>query len=290
MLSVMESFLLLKMRVIIFNDKDNFDGSLNLINKNLEKGRKRFWRIEKCHNYTFKKLTETFNIKPEEFKLIRSYIYTGEYTSQLLKKHKKYCEKETEHLDELIKKEEELINKINENCKNCNVEDKIKKVLGKHVNVIKDIYNREKIRLGRSIQKQKNNSEGQKKFFEYVKNMPFTECRSTPLKHGKGVIFQKGVDVKIATDLIHLANVNAYDIALILGGDMDLIESIKLVKNALGKIIVLVAYYDYDDIRNCSISKELIDCSDVFINLKDFDMKDIEEVSELRRVKELEEN
>jgi len=274
------------MRVILFNDKNNFDGSLNLINKSLEKGRKRFWRIENCHSYIFEKLAEVFSWKPEELKLIRSYIYTGEYTSKVLKKHKKYCEKEIKRLNEYIKKEEELINKINENCKNCKVEDKIKEELREHVTLIKDDCNKEKIHLGRSIEKQKRNSEGQKNFFENIKNMGFTECRSTPLKHGRGIIFQKGVDVKLATDLIHLASVNAYDIALILGGDTDLIESVKLVKNALGKIIILVAYYDPDNLENCSISKEFINSADVFINLKDFKEKDIEKISELRRIKE----
>jgi uncharacterized LabA/DUF88 family protein len=278
------------MRVILFNDKNNFDGSLNLINRNLEKGRKRFWKIEDCHSYLFKKLTEVFSWREEDFNLIRSYIYTGEYTSKLLKKHKKYCKNKIKELQISIQKEEELIRKINENCAACGVEDKIKREISEHVNLIKNSCNEEITRLVKSIEKQKRNSEGQENLFANIKNnMPFTECKSTPLKHGNGIIFQKGVDVQIATDLIHLANVNAYDIALILGGDTDLIESIKLVKDSLGKIIVLVAYYDQINPIKCSISKELIDCADAFINLKDFNEKDIDNISELRRAKELKE-
>jgi uncharacterized LabA/DUF88 family protein len=275
------------MRVIIFNDKNNFDGSLNLINKGLKKGKKRFWRLEDCHSYIFKKLTSVFSWREEDFNLIRSYIYTGEYTARLLKKHKKYCRLKINELNNKILREEELIKKINENCKDCRVEDNIKIELNKHVNLIKDACNFEILSLEKSISKQKRNSEGQKGLFEKIKNtMSFTEYKSTPLKHANGIVFQKGVDVQIATDLIHLANVNSYDIALILGGDTDLVESIKLVKDSLGKIIVLVAYYDPDNPRNCSISKDLIEYADAFINLKDFNEKDIESISELRRERE----
>jgi uncharacterized LabA/DUF88 family protein len=72
----------------------------------------------------------------------------------------------------------------------------------------------------------------------------------------------------------------------LLGGDTDLMESINLVKNSLGKIIILVAYYDETNPRNCSISKNLINCADFFINLKDFNNKDLENMSDLRRMKE----
>lgn len=280
----MESFLLLKMRVIIFNDKNNFDGSLNLINRALGKGRKRFWRVENCHSYLFRKLGEVFSWKPEELKLIRSYIYTGQYNSKILKKHKKYCKKEMQQIDRIIERENNLFKEIDKNPDMGEIKEKLKE----HVNSIKGIFCKRKEQLIRNIKKQKRNFDGQRRFFEKIEQIPFIEYRVTPLKHANGIIYQKGVDVKLAADLIHLANVNAYDIALLLGGDTDLIESVKLVKDGLGKIIVLVAYYDESNPKNCSISKEFIKCADFFINLKNFENKEIEEMSELRRVKELE--
>ncbi len=270
------------MRIIIFNDKNNLDGSLNLVNRKLGKGKKRFWKIEDCHSFLFEKLGEVFSWKPEELKLIRSYIYTGQYNSKILKKHKKYCKKEIEQIDEIITEEESLLNEIDGDENMGEIKNKLKE----HVKGIKEIFCRKKEQLLRNVSKQKRNSDGQKKFFDNLDKIPFTEYRTTPLKHANGIIFQKGVDVQLATDLIHLANVNAYDIALLLGGDTDLIESIKLVKNGLGKIVVLVAYYDESNPKNCSISKELMNSADFFINLKDFTEDEIEKMSDLRRTKE----
>jgi len=45
------------MKVIIFNDKQNFDGSLNFLNKSLLKGKKRFWNYEKYIPFLIDKVT-----------------------------------------------------------------------------------------------------------------------------------------------------------------------------------------------------------------------------------------
>jgi len=48
------------MNLIIFIDKNNFDGSLNLINKKYPKGQKRFWNIDKYIPFLLEKI-KTFD-------------------------------------------------------------------------------------------------------------------------------------------------------------------------------------------------------------------------------------
>ena len=105
----------------------------------------------------------------------------------------------------------------------------------------------------------------------------------TPLKHGDGEIFQKGVDVMIATDLISLAYNDAYDIAVILGGDTDLIESIRFVRKNLKKKIIVVAFYTKGEPLLSNVS-DLRAEADLFLNLnEDFTDEEIINMSDLLR-------
>ncbi|MBU4086431.1 MAG: NYN domain-containing protein, partial [Nanoarchaeota archaeon] len=52
-------------------------------------------------------------------------------------------------------------------------------------------------------------------------------------------IFQKGVDVQLASDLVDFTHKNVFDVAVILSGDIDLLESIKIAKG-MGKQVVIV--------------------------------------------------
>ena len=74
------------MRTIIFNDKDNFEGSLIALQIKLNK--KFNWNYEKLQKIIFNKLKEKSHWNNEELKLIRSYLYTGEYNSEILKSQK----------------------------------------------------------------------------------------------------------------------------------------------------------------------------------------------------------
>jgi len=268
------------MRVIIFNDKNNFDGCLNKINDNRKKGNKRFWRLELYQKFLFKKLKSILP-KSDNINLVRNIIYTGEYNSKLLNKVKRYCKTEIKEIDKFIDREEKLLAEVN----GRNIEQKLKKRISEHVKFVKSVFANRKKGILRTLDKQKRNSEGQKRFFERFDKVPLTEIKTTPLKHAQGIIYQKGVDVLLATDMVHLANSNSYDVALILGGDADLIESIKLVKNNLKKIIVIAAYYNSEDLLKSSISKDLIKEADFFINLKDLSEKEIGKISELRKIK-----
>jgi len=158
----------------------------------------------------------------------------------------------------------------------------LRRKINAHVEEIKSQLENEKQKYFSYITRQKRQFEGQKKLFENLKNNPLTEIKSMPLKQGDGEIHQKGVDVLLAIDLVHLAHEDAYDIAVILSGDTDLMEAVKLIKS-LGKIAVIVSYHTPGNPRMSNIS-DLMNAGK-FINLKDFTNKEIFEMSEVRREK-----
>ena len=106
--------------------------------------------------------------------------------------------------------------------------------------------------------------EGQKKFLEKAATFNFFEIRKKPLQftQSKGV-FQKGVDVQLAVDLVSNAYLNNYDIAALFSGDIDLLESLKLIKN-LGKQIIIFSHY-----RN--VAKEMVRESDLLVDFQKLD-------------------
>lgn len=271
------------MRVIIFNDIKNFDGCLNFINEKYPKGKKRFWDIDKYIPFILEKIRtldkEKFN--KEETKLIKTFIYTGRYNSKIITGFKWNCNKKIKEIQEVIDRENSLLKEVSKN----ELEKEIKNKIISHVKNIIHIFNSRKQFYIDRINKQIRNREGQNKFFQKIEGNPFIDLRTTLLKQGDGEIYQKGVDVKLAADLINLAYTNSYDIALILGGDSDLVECVKLVKEGLSKIVIVVAYYTGRDYRLSNIS-DLKKVANYFLNLKDFSKEEIEKMSNLRRFKD----
>lgn len=102
---------------------------------------------------------------------------------------------------------------------------------------------------------------GQEKFYDKAKTFYYFEIKKKPVQfaYNKGV-FQKGVDVEIAVDLISFAYKDSYDIAVLFSGDIDLIESIKTIKS-LGKHVIIFSHEK-------SIAKEMIQSADLFSDLK----------------------
>lgn len=52
-----------------------------------------------------------------------------------------------------------------------------------------------------------------------------TTCPHCKVTSTRKIGQEKGIDVRIALDIVHLANINAYDVALIFSQDQDLIEA-----------------------------------------------------------------
>ncbi|MBI2576761.1 NYN domain-containing protein [Candidatus Woesearchaeota archaeon] len=267
------------MKAIIFNDKDNSDRSLNRLNKKRSFDDKRFWKIGLFHGYIFDKVKGLLVNQCSSIELVKTLIYTGEYNPRAINNVKKSCGLKIKEMNELIKKENLLLTKVNSIIGH----DELKKEVLEHVNSVKNIFESLKNRYVDAISKQGKNSDGQKAFFSYVReNLLFTELRTTPLVTRDGIIQQKGVDAKFATDLILLAQSNAFDVAILLSGDADLKESIKLIRERYGKLVVVVAYRSprpEDHIEN-TISDDLLKECDYFFNLYDFSENEIFKISD----------
>jgi uncharacterized LabA/DUF88 family protein len=280
------------MRIIIFLDKDNFDKSLNWVNKDYPKGQKRFWDISKYIPFLLEKIKdldkEKFN--KEELKLIKTFIYTGRYNSEIIYKIKWTCNNKIKEIKQAVDIENLLLEELTRLCSaKCNLkEEKINEKIVEYVkrNILA-LEEKKKIYEDR-IAKQVRNRDGQKKFFSWISKNPFIELKTTLIKYADGEVYQKGVDNKLVTDLIHLAHTDSYDIALILSGDSDLAEAVKLVKENLSKTVIVVSYYTEGDclLSNISDLKKVV--GNNFLNLKDFTKEELEKMSDLRRIKETE--
>ena len=95
-----------------------------------------------------------------------------------------------------------------------------------------------------------------------------------------GKIYQKGVDVLLAIDLVNLAHIGAFDIAIILSGDTDLIEAVKMIET-LGKTAIIFSYHTPGKPLRSNIS-DLMNVGK-FINLKNLTENEIKEMSILKR-------
>ena len=122
----------------------------------------------------------------------------------------------------------------------------------------------EQERFTQILQKTIQRKESQNRFLKKSDGFYFFEVRKKPLQFSmeKGV-FQKGVDVQLAVDLVSNAHLNTYDIAVLFSGDIDLLESVRSVKN-LGKHVIIFSHYT-------NIAREMMKESDFFVDLQRFD-------------------
>ena len=80
-------------------------------------------------------------------------------------------------------------------------------------------------------------------FMDRLEHIPYVEtCRASLMyPPGGGKPVQKGVDMRVALQMVRLAYNNAYDTAILVCGDADLVEAVKSVKE-LGKQVEYVCY------------------------------------------------
>ncbi len=70
----------------------------------------------------------------------------------------------------------------------------------------------------------------QQKFFSYLKNTPYLQLRFGHIEQRGSTHVEKGIDVQIAVDMIALAYENAYDTAILISNDADLLPAVEHVK------------------------------------------------------------
>jgi len=263
-------------KVIIFNDTQNFNGSLNFINDRLTRNEKRFWNYKKYIPFLLEKIKSLDGFDDINLQLIKTNFYEGRYSSNIIKNFEWGCHKEISKINKMISKEQNLLNVISQ----TKVPNMLRRKINRHVEDIRKDLIKEKEEYYRKIKKQNRNLEGQKKLFNKLESSPLIDIKSTPLKQSEGKIYQKGVDVLLATDLVHLAHTNSYDIAIILSGDTDLLEAVKLIKN-LGKIPIIISYHTPGIPRESNIS-DLMGVGK-FINLRELSEEEIGKMSDKRK-------
>jgi len=94
----------------------------------------------------------------------------------------------------------------------------------------------------------------QQEFLDNLRKTPYLEVRLGSTKMAQGVQVEKGIDIMLATDLLHFAWNNLYDVAVLVSGDADFAYALQAVKN-MGKHIE-VAYFE----RN--VSRDLLEVAD----------------------------
>jgi uncharacterized LabA/DUF88 family protein len=94
----------------------------------------------------------------------------------------------------------------------------------------------------------------QQKFLTALYSTPYLEVRLGAAKMRGDVVIEKGVDIMLATDLLHMAWDNLYDVAIVVSGDGDFAYAIQAVKN-LGKHVEVAAF-------TANLSWELAQVSD----------------------------
>jgi uncharacterized LabA/DUF88 family protein len=224
---------MVKMKVMIFIDSDNFKDSIKCVSFDRKQDR----RIDfyKIHNFVIDYLSNNPQYKKAILTHVRTYLYTGEYTDSLFKRIK---------------------------------------------DAIKDSSEADKNFFDELLQNTERKAKGQKDFLIQSKTYNFFEIRKKPLQFTKSKgIFQKGVDVQLAVDLVTNAHLQTFDVAVLFSGDIDLLESVKTVKN-LGKHVIIFSHYN-------NMAQEMIREADMFINFQHLKDEDLEKFSHVFQKKPL---
>jgi uncharacterized LabA/DUF88 family protein len=94
----------------------------------------------------------------------------------------------------------------------------------------------------------------QQEFLAILRQTPYLEVRLGSTKIAQGVPVEKGIDIMLATDLLHFAWNDFYDVAILVSGDADFAYALQAVKN-MGKHIE-VAYFE------SGVSRDILDVAD----------------------------
>ncbi len=191
-------------RVMLFYDLENFKKAL------IHRDNTRLYDIGRAQYTIMKLLRNVVKIDCDDSCLIRAYVYTGEYTPEIIKRIQSEVEDRQKMLEMLERSTLGMPQK-----ERCSSPDFLRDVKEKYT--------------------------GQQELMRIAAHFNFFEFKTCPLKYEEGRIFQKGVDVQLAVDLVSHAYKNNFDVAVICSGDIDLLESIRLVKS-LGKKVIIMSH------------------------------------------------
>lgn len=109
---------------------------------------------------------------------------------------------------------------------------------------------------------QPEKAKGQQPFFDSLYRTPFLEVRAgkvVPLRDGGWT--EKGIDVRMATDIVHYGAHKFYDTAVIVTADQDLVPAVEAAKE-YGNHIIVAGFFN-----GHGFSKDLMNISDRTISL-----------------------
>lgn len=255
------------MRVMIFCDLENFRYSIRELFPETTYVDVNF---NNFHEFLFKKIVKSLNCGVHNPRLIRDYIYTGQYTDAQRDKAKKHLESIPKEQDK-IKKDIGILEKSLSCAKSEEEKQKFQKLIRRKKLMIHSAERLESLKL--EVENSKTKQVAQSELFRKIGAINFVELKEKPLKYShKDLRFiQKGTDVQLAVDLVNFAHLNNYDLAIVCSGDLDLLESCKLVKS-LGKTIILVSH-------GAQVSPMMIKHSDFYFDLGTLALGELEEIS-----------
>ena len=94
----------------------------------------------------------------------------------------------------------------------------------------------------------------QQEFLDILRKTPYLEVRLGTTKLSQGIPVEKGIDIMVATDLLHFAWNDLYDVAILVSGDGDFAYALQAVKN-IGKHVE-AAYFE------SNVSRDLLEVAD----------------------------
>ncbi len=105
-------------------------------------------------------------------------------------------------------------------------------------------------------------AKSQQSFFDSLDRTPYLELRlGRIIQNREGHRMEKGVDVRMASDMVYYAARDFYDTAIVVTEDQDFAPAMSLVKE-LGKHVELAVFPDAQ-------SREMIRMADRIVNLED---------------------
>ena len=81
----------------------------------------------------------------------------------------------------------------------------------------------------------------QQRFFDAVRRVPYFDVRLGRLVRRGSNIIEKGIDVRIAVDMLTMAHDDVYDVAVLVSGDADYVHAVAAVKGT-GKQVEVACF------------------------------------------------
>jgi len=98
------------------------------------------------------------------------------------------------------------------------------------------------------------------RFYETIEKMPDITVKYGNLKGSKDNLIEKNVDTQISTDLVKMAAMNEYDIAILISNDGDYVSAAQSVQDTFKKKIEVGYFRSYISMnlkRVCDLSRRL---------------------------------